>query len=568
MPSTNANLLRLCDCIIREHLGEIVEAVAHELLKRGRLNIRQLMDYTTYKERLILESLTTLLDLGLASYKEQQEGSRLVSYYSADPRKILYRARFGLYLVIAQDKFGELGELIVKYILLYGRRTFNSIFDAVKTNYPDYDALLDSFQQLADAKYIQPTTPDDVQTFADKRLEAEKQWKEKSSSTFNIRTKDKMKKELDDEDRKVSVEKTLDGLKRKYVLDDDESFLQVKKRKTVFELYVDDAIFWRLNYDQFHINLRNQAIVSLASRKHGPPAGVVAKAILDAEESKMISCKVDIDSLPMKQYELQALLQTANIPLAVYHVDEDAKRDIEEGHVNGSSSVTGNGPPRPRTNGAPLAQQQEVYSPVPFPEQEILLRLARYDGHFQVIKPGDSMMGGGEYLVPLKEHNHFLKLEILRKYVLESFGKVSLRLWNLLLTENKLDEKTISKLALTSSKETRKALYPLLDRGYIQMQAVPKRLDLTTQNTFFLYFVNFDLVVANTVETITKALANLKARRAMEVEKFTTTLEHLELGEEMSPDQQRRLDMLNKINQGFKVAEQELDYMMMVLNDF
>ena len=101
-----------------------------------------------------------------------------------------------------------------------------------------------------------------------------------------------------------------------------------------------------------------------------------------------------------------------------------------------------------------------------------------------------------------------------------------------------------------------------------QLQDVPKRIDHAAQNTVFLYYVNFDLVVVNTIEKVYQMIANLKLRRYVEGQKFTTTIDRADLGEELSEDELKQLDIVRKLNENFKIAELRLDYVLMVLKDF
>ncbi|TPX30288.1 hypothetical protein SeMB42_g07936 [Synchytrium endobioticum] len=556
----NENLARLCCSIIEEQLGEIERIVVSELLNKGRLSLPQLTRFTNLRQSQVKAALIALMDLDLCTYKEQQEGPRgSAYYYSVNPDKIVYRMRYPFYLVYVADKYGPIGQDIFLQIILYGRRTFNSICDAIQSIHPDQDQVLAVFKAMTDAKEVQPTDPDDVKTNLDKRIEAEKVWKATTDSTMTARVREKMRKALDEEERKAAVDKTWEGLKRKHTTLDEDAWRQTKKTKTVNDLYVDDSLHWKINYDQFHVHLRNAAICDLAKRKIHPAASFVMKYVLDCCEGSMKSCKDDEKSVPIRQWEIRNHMNTASgLCITMYNPNFTS---------NGQQRSSRRYDSDDSDDGPSSNNKHDPYIKSANPETEFIDLLAKYNEHFQLLKKTDGT-GQTEFIVPLKDLSTFMKLEIIRKTIREGFGEVGLRVWNALYMESKLDEKTISTLTMTQAKQVRRVLYMMLEQGFVHLQDVPKRLDHTSQNTFFLYYVSLDLVITNTIEKIYKSIANLKLRRYLESQRFTTTMERAELGEELSDDELKQLDVVKRMTENFKIAELRLDCELMVLKDF
>lgn len=81
------------------------------------------------------------------------------------------------------------------------------------------------------------------------------------------------------------------------------------------------------------------------------------------------------------------------------------------------------------------------------------------------------MMGGGKYVLELAKIAQQIKLQQLQNLVIEEFGTVARRVWGVLVkSQNKYDDKQVSKLALVDEKTTREQLYKLFKFGLVFMQ--------------------------------------------------------------------------------------------------
>lgn len=118
----------------------------------------------------------------------------------------------------------------------------------------------------------------------------------------------------------------------------------------------------------------------------------------------------------------------------------------------------------------------------------------------------------GLYHIDFEKAIECLRLASIEAYVRSKFGQASLRILRILQDRKMLEEKTISKLAMVSPKETRERLYILLDAGMVALQEVPKTLDHAPSRTFYLWHIPLSSVYASFSTMHLKAAVNLLDR--------------------------------------------------------
>lgn len=84
------------------------------------------------------------------------------------------------------------------------------------------------------------------------------------------------------------------------------------------------------------------------------------------------------------------------------------------------------------------------------------------------IKAGDQT--GGQFYVDFTVASDDLVCRFIEAYISNRFGQPSARIFKILLTHKYLEEKTISKIAMISAKETKERLYALFQNGFIHLQ--------------------------------------------------------------------------------------------------
>ncbi|KAF9157448.1 RNA polymerase III subunit C82, partial [Mortierella sp. AD010] len=130
--STEEN--RLCRLIVREHFGPIVEKVANVLLRKGRMPVGMIANFTSLKPRQVRECLFVMIQHNIAVYAEAQERNRIVTYYEANRPELLHRALIPKVLIYSQKWFEREGEAIASTILAHGKLTVVECLKDIQLN--------------------------------------------------------------------------------------------------------------------------------------------------------------------------------------------------------------------------------------------------------------------------------------------------------------------------------------------------------------------------------------------------------------------------------------------------
>lgn len=120
------------------------------------------------------------------------------------------------------------------------------------------------------------------------------------------------------------------------------------------------------------------------------------------------------------------------------------------------------------------------------PVAEYMEALAQSFSDF-IIK--EDIRPGGNYSLDWRKALRRMRLTAIEAYIRDVWGTASLRLFRLLAKQNYLEEKTISKVALMTPRETRDRLYKMLKMGLVHLQEVPRTQDHAPSRTFFLWTI-------------------------------------------------------------------------------
>jgi DNA-directed RNA polymerase III subunit RPC3 len=135
-----------------------------------------------------------------------------------------------------------------------------------------------------------------------------------------------------------------------------------------------------------------------------------------------------------------------------------------------------------------------------------------------VVKAGEQ--AGGQFFVDVREARQHLLLQSILALVKSRFGQPSARIMRILLAKRFLEERSISKAAMLSGKETKERLYILLQHGFVHMQEVPKSADHAPSRTIYLWTVPVDRLPFTASERTKKILVNILERIQHERSKY------------------------------------------------
>ncbi|ORX92951.1 hypothetical protein K493DRAFT_262953 [Basidiobolus meristosporus CBS 931.73] len=300
---------------------------------------------------------------------------------------------------------------------------------------------------------------------------------------------------------------------------------------------VDESVFWKINYDQFNIRFRNTQIIRAVGERVNKGAEAVMKAAFTIAQDKIRTCHEE-QSVPL------------SATLVAHHLPSDAK-------LRSEIVVSADG-----TRLKP--SQQQIIT-------EFLDLLCTDRAKF--LSKVDER-GAGQYKVNLSNGTTALKRRLVESVVKERYGSISHRLFRILVENQKLDEKQITKIALVAGKEVREKLHQLAMAGLVELQEVPKSVDRVPSRTFYLWYVPLHKCEELIMNDCYQALANIRQRHSIEVKSRSKLLRKVQREDVIANPglltalDHAQLQLLNKVLEWLEVAELRLDAMIMILRDF
>jgi len=281
---------------------------------------------------------------------------------------------------------------------------------------------------------------------------------------------------------------------------------------------IDNDVYWRVNYEQFHIFYRNEAIVAFVNEKINTNAALIVKTMLRLSE----------------RYDKQSTRTSA---ISVDRLSRALPKNNE--FVEKDDTVN----------------QAEIV--------KYLIAMAK-DVSEMVIKVGES--DGGSYSVNIENVVHILKQKTIESIIQEKFDLFTCRIFRILLYKKQLEQKNISELAMLPLKEVRERLYKMLAQNYVQLQEVPKSNDHAPQRTFYLWNVNLLEVKNLLLSEIYKTIINIQLRLRFE---FDTSKDVIAKPPSTLTDQEKQqVARLQRVADRLEASILHLDQSLMLLCDY
>ncbi|KAI9308579.1 hypothetical protein BJ944DRAFT_156030 [Cunninghamella echinulata] len=304
---------------------------------------------------------------------------------------------------------------------------------------------------------------------------------------------------------------------------------------------IDNMVYFNINYEQFNMIFRNDAIVDFATERINRTAGQVLKGFLDFAKDKMKSLKEDDTpaATPMHIANILApdLLTQGDIVL---------QQDILDSHSNRKPST-----------------------------QETLrgyINLLKLD-QSGFLKTRDDL-GSNQYSINLYKLRLSMKRKILETLLRERLGVATCRIVRILIEKGKLDESQVQKLAMLPPKDTREKLALLHLHGFVEIQEVPRSADRAPGRSFHLWYVPLEKCYEEILVDIYRVLGNLQQRKKNELAIRSRLLEKLnrkdviENMDLLSDGDKAEKDNMEKVLARLETSIARLDSMVMILRDF
>ncbi|CAG9782262.1 unnamed protein product [Diatraea saccharalis] len=272
--------------ILHRHFGEIVQQVGNDLFTYGTKPVGMIVKTTGLPRQQVIESLRTLLKFDLAAFEPSV--NELIADYKLLPENVLLLIRYPRYLLQMKSKYGSDAELLVEELLQQATCTATILLVTIATKFKDGKEkninivqLKDTFISLATAGYIQQAPVAEV--------------KEGSE----VPTLVPVATIVPDLDARVLIQAVNTG-----------NIADIK-----------DNVYWRVNYDRFHQDFRDDLMVKAVTRRVDDNAGEVMRLLL--QQMYLSSPAWAADSSPAAALELRD--RCADKPMLAQHLDHYLK---------------------------------------------------------------------------------------------------------------------------------------------------------------------------------------------------------------------------------------------------
>eukprot|EP01134_Creolimax_fragrantissima_P007895 CFRG7895T1 len=502
--------------ILRDRYGDIVESVGCALMTRGPSSFKEIKSRTpNLLPKFVRESLVVLLQHNIVeaeSVSDVKKGS--TNYvYTININQILTRLRFPQYKAVTKSLFtgsdGIAAVKVVEHLWLTGRQTIGQLANTIEDLCEDHKEVNNVLRKMVANKLI-------------RRARRPRQIEVDVNDFRNVVENDNS--QMDFEMSNGYLGRIVSGQKKRKAV---ELFMDESEKRTklnVNGLYEsstfgssnfgtleagEDVVLWRLNEKQYHIHLRNAAIIDLVKLKSDQQSAVCVQT--------MLNMCVLYDSFDSPQENTN--VRATSAPIGAYQVFKQ--------QMMGSNESTGDG----KVNAKDMV---------------LLLDALRVLTGGVVDTADGASDGVSQYII-----NFTLALEVLQNATIESlmrdrFGTHCERVYRLMREKGKLEQKQIAELAMIDFKDARAQTHKLLTAGILQIQEVPRTAVRATSQTIFLLSHERTRAETAVVSLLMKAIKNLIVRRRCLMQKYAKLLDKIvrDLGRGLANDSEGMYEIL------------------------
>ncbi|KZV69059.1 hypothetical protein PENSPDRAFT_652745 [Peniophora sp. CONT] len=466
----------LCVEIIRQHFGPLNAKVAEVLLHRGRLSLTHLVRFTGLKHRTVRACILVLVQQNVLWHATEED----VEVFEVNTDECLARSRFGTYVHLVEELYGQEAARIVTVVLEHGKLRPPDIMQLLSADTKSQMAYAQALHKLVSAAYLKPATLLSHKSPRDKIIEYEKEEKAKLMGIPAAKELRQARELAELRFRREEEAAERIGMKRKATDVGGKASKRSKHSDEPVDV-VDDDVYFRVNHDKFNVHIRNKIIVNAARERFNDGAAQVMQAALKAIQDKSRTVK-DPRSDPMSVSDI------------IRHItDEEA---LASGLIMPSK--------KPKT---PDIIQQYLHmlalhdnaTPTGLSQRFIALLNKKVQVEFDAI--------GAR-----------LRTRVLEAVTRERHGSAGVRVLRLLLETGKMDEKQIAKTAMMSAKDVRPLLGAMSAESLVSLQEVPRTSDRNPTRTFYLWFVDLPKAYSVLLANLYKSLYNINTRLRTEQE--------------------------------------------------
>ena len=281
----------------------------------------------------------------------------------------------------------------------------------------------------------------------------------------------------------------------------------------------------RINYQKLDVVFRNRRLVELALQGTSPATAEVYETLLRLIEYKTPCCRESAE-IPREGEEGE----TNSVAITLQRLANEVDPHLD---LKGTLGPPGD-PKASKNNKRPLANGVNGHHYEDDDDTE-MTRTFEIDQHLNILalppyslstrrSQGSIPAWYVEYRRLARQLRH---LEI-ERIVGIRFGKLALRVIQILLAMGKLDEKRLQEVSLISQKDLRQVLAQMQENGFVDLQEVPKDAQRLPNRTIFLWFYDPDRVGRNLLHDTYKAMSRCIQRLRFERNRLKDFLDKTE----------------------------------------
>ncbi|XP_062528126.1 DNA-directed RNA polymerase III subunit RPC3 isoform X3 [Bombyx mori] len=408
---------RVVSVILQRYFGENVQKVGDDLFTYGSKPIALLVKSTGLSRIKVVESLRTLLKYDLAMFEPTP--NEVIADYRLIPENVLLMIRYPRYLLQIKTKYGSEAEILIEELLQKACSTATVLLVSIAVKYKDDKQA--SVAELKEGSEIPTLVP--VATI---------------TPEIDVR-----------------------------------AVIKIMNSGNLAES--SDNVYWKVNYDRFHQDIRDEIMIKAITRRIDENAGELLRHMLQHMYLTSPAWAAESTLVPAVELREACLRAAADKPLLNQYFDQYLK-------------VLGR-------------------------KKKSALRVTEESGCGTVRADA----GGRGYSVRGAGAARGCLLALLEGLVTERLGYKAARIFRIILDKKYIEEDDVQKNAMLPNKECKELSYKLLEEHFISLQPMRKTASAGGMNkAVYLFHINLHDVAHTVQDMCYKALGNVLRRASHE----------------------------------------------------
>ncbi|KAM8707293.1 hypothetical protein ACLKA7_011395 [Drosophila subpalustris] len=389
----SADYAHLCSAILEQCFGKVVQSVADCLFSATTRTLSQIASSTNFPRKEVGLALAVLIKFRLVSFEPSKSNSYLPEY-SLRREDVICLLRYSRYIHLVQTKYGNVGASIAEELLNSGSETATGVL---------LKCLADNENKAESAESYRNTF---IQMISDHYI---------------IKTPELITGEEQDELVPKFLKNECDFFMHPNI--DLQLLAKIRNGEATLANAPDGNMVWKLNYDRFHQEFRDDLMKLAIERKLGDNAAECFRFILNIMYNTT------------DPWQRKASNQVTFVEI---------KQAIER-----------------KSNNLDLMKHLDQY-----------ISLITDDSLGFLRRVGD--MGGGQYIVDFERSFESLAFACVESVITERFGSKAARIFRVIRFKKYIEQEDLQKEAMIPAKEAKSLAYNLFQEQFIHVKCIKK----------------------------------------------------------------------------------------------